>query len=280
MRESSGTGGAVRGAFDSPAGRAVGDAVGGLPYRIALAGGWIDQPFVSRHDPSPPGSMVVVSVHPDFRFMDYCGIGTSTRKIASRLWGSRLPGRPPEELVRELYNEENQGRADPSGSQDMVGLVHAGVSRIDYDFRHEGGIFPARVESNTEPAAAAWLQRVLHVLPVAQRPAGYSPLDVKNIVPSWVRRLGQSGSDCYTAISGCDLAGLQESMNECMRAWTALLPGTVRHHTITVDLEGILAAYQAEYGGAMYSGCGGGYLLVATERDVPGSFHVRVRTAG
>jgi hypothetical protein len=235
---------------------------------------------VSRHDPSPPGSMVVVSVYPDFRFMDYCGIGTSTRKIAERLWGSRIPSRPPAELVRELYHEENRDRPDPSGSQDMVGLVYPGVSRIDYDFRHEGGIFPVHVESNTDAAAAEWLQSVLHVLPVAQRPAGYSPLDVKNIEPSWVRRLGQSGSACFAAISRRDLAGLQASMSECMRAWAALLPGTVRHRTITIDLEGILGAYHAEYGGAMYSGCGGGYLLVATDREVPGSFHVRVRTAG
>jgi hypothetical protein len=253
------------------------DVIGGLPYRIALAGGWIDQPFVSRCDPSPPGSMVVIAVHPDFRFMDACGIGTSTRKIAQKLWGSRIPERPRDELVRELYKEENKDRTEPSGSQDMVGLVYPGVSRIDYDFGHEGGIFPARVESNTDLAVAKWIQRVIHILPVAQRPAGYSPLDEKNIEPSWVRRLGASGRACYDAIAARHLRGLQESMNECMRAWEALLPGTVRHPTISVDLEGILRRYQSEYGGAMYSGCGGGYLFVATERDVPGSFRVRVR---
>jgi hypothetical protein len=254
-----------------------GSVIGGMPYRIALAGGWIDQPFVSRHDPSPPGSMVVIAVHPDFRFMDSCGIGTSTRKVAQRLWGSRIPARPPAELVRELYDEENSGRAEPSGSQDMVGLVYPGVSRIDYDIRHEGGIFPARVESCTDPGVAEWIQRVIHILPVAQRPAGYSPLDVKNIEASWVRRLGASGRACFESLAARDLRGLQESMDECMRAWAALLPGTVRHPRITVDLEGILRHYQAEYGGAMYSGCGGGYLFVATDREVPGSFRVRVR---
>jgi hypothetical protein len=254
-----------------------GSVIGGMPYRIALAGRWIDQPFVSRHDPSPPGSMVVIAVHPDFRFMDLCGIGTSTRKVAQRLWGSRIPARPPAELVRELYNEENKARREPSGSQDMVGLVYPGVSRIDYDIRHEGGIFPAQVESNTHPEVVQWAQRVIHILPVAQRPPGYSPLDVKNIEPSWVRRLGASGSACFESFATRNLQGLQESMNECMRAWAALLPGTVRHPTITVDLEGILRHYQAEYGGAMYSGCGGGYLFVATDREVPGSFHVRIR---
>jgi hypothetical protein len=29
---------------------------------MALAGGWIDEPFVSRHNPEPPGFMVVVSL--------------------------------------------------------------------------------------------------------------------------------------------------------------------------------------------------------------------------
>jgi hypothetical protein len=36
--------------------------IGSMPYRMALAGGWIDQPFVSRHNPSPPEAMVVVSI--------------------------------------------------------------------------------------------------------------------------------------------------------------------------------------------------------------------------
>ena len=46
------------------------DVIGGIPYRLALCGGWMDQPFVSERDPSPPGSMTVVAVEPDFRFMD------------------------------------------------------------------------------------------------------------------------------------------------------------------------------------------------------------------
>jgi hypothetical protein len=250
---------------------------GGLPYRLALAGGWIDQPFVSSLDPAPPGSMVVVSVHPDFRFMDYCGMGTSTRKVANSIWGAALPSRPPSDLVRELYEAENSGKSEPSGSQDMVGLVYPGISRIDYDASYEGGVFPVRVEGNHDPETASWLERVMHILPVAQRPAGYAPLGVKNLSAGWVRRLGASGAACFSSIILRDLAGLQASMNECMLCWETLLPQTVGHPTITVDLAGILEHYQREYGGAMYSGCGGGYLYIATEREVPGSFRIRVR---
>lgn len=253
------------------------DIIGGIPYRLALCGGWIDQPFVSERNPSPPGSMTVVAVEPEFRFMDYAGMATSTRKVASRLWGRSLPDRPPADLVRELYAEENRGKADPSGSQDMVGLIYPGIVRMDFDASREGGIFPVRVESCVDPSVAAWLERRVRILAVCQRPAGYNPLVAKNIEPGWVKRLGDSGRACFDSIVARDLAGLQASMNECMLSWEALLPATLRDPLIPLDLRGLLGHYRGEYGGAMYSGCGGGYLFIATDREVPGSFGFRVR---
>jgi hypothetical protein len=179
--------------------------------------------------------------------------------------------------VRILYDAENQGQAAPSGSQDMAGLIIPGISRLDYDFTCEGGYFPAHIESNNDPAVARWLEKVVHVLPIAPRPDHYSPLDEKNLDRDWVGRLGQSGKDCYAAILAKDPPALGASMNECMRCWEAILPGTVRHPAITVDLVGILSHYQSRFAGAMYSGCGGGYLYVVSEESVPGSFKVQVR---
>ena len=253
--------------------------IGKIPYRMALAGGWIDQPFVSKLNPSPPGSIVVVGVEPTFRFMDRSGIATSTREVARKLWNETLPDRDPQDLVRELYASENDGKPEPSGSQDMVGLIYPGVSRLDYDFRWEGGLFPAHIESNNDPGVGHWLEGVIHILPVTQRPKAYSPLGEKNLHPEWIQRLGQSGRQCFDAILAKDVESLGASLNECMRCWEALLPHTVRHPAITVDLLGILSYYQARYAGAMYSGCGGGYLYVASEDMVPGSFHVKVRLA-
>jgi hypothetical protein len=255
----------------------IAEAIGGIPYRLALCGGWIDQPFVSSLDPSPPGSMTVVAVEPDFRFMDCAGMATSTRKVAARLWGGRLPERPPAQLVRELYAEENRGKAEPSGAQDMVGLCYPGITRMDFEASVEGGVFPSVVQSSEDEAAIAWVERTIKIVPVAQRPAGYSPLGAKVLDPAWVRRLGASGRDCYEAILGRDLRGLQASMRECMLAWEALLPRTLRHPLIAVDLVGLMEFYRIRYGGAMYSGCGGGYLFVASDEPVPGSIAFRVR---
>ena len=69
-------------------------------------------------------------------------------------------------------------------------------------------------------------------------------------------------------------------MNECMQCWEAILPHTVRHPTLSVDLPAILGYYQSNIPGAMYSGCGGGYLYVVSERPVPGSIRITVRIAG
>ena len=221
--------------------------------------------------------MTVVAVEPDFRFMDYAGMATSTRKVASGLWGKYLPDKPPAELVRELYAEENRAKAEPSGSQDMVGLVYPGIVRMDFDASSEGGIFPVRIESCQDAGVVSWLEKNIKILHVSQRPAGYNPLIIKNLEPGWIRRLGVSGRDCYDSIVARSLSDLQSSMNECMLAWEAILPATLRHPLLQVDLVGLMEYYRKEYGGAMYSGCGGGYLFVATDRSVPGSISFRVR---
>jgi hypothetical protein len=253
------------------------DVVGNIPYRMAFAGGWIDQPFMSSANPNPPGSMVVVSLQPTARFMEFSGMGTSSRNVAMDLWGPNLPDREPADLIRELYAAENKGKPEPSGSQDMAGIVYPGVSRLDYDHAYDGGYFPIHVESCNDPGIADWLENVIYMLPIAQRPLGYSPLAEKNLDPDWVACLSKSGRDCYEAILARDARALGTSMNLCMTCWERLLPNTVRHPLLRVDLMALLAHYQDRYAGAMYSGCGGGYLYVVSEAPVPGAFQVKIR---
>jgi len=253
------------------------DLIGNIPYRMALAGGWIDQPFISRHNPVPPGSMVVVGLEPTLRYMDRSGMATSTRKVAMRLWNGALPEGDATGLVRQLYNAENDGKPEPSGAQDMAGLILPGVNRLDFDASIEGGYFPAHIETCRDSQVLGWIEEVFYFIPVNQRPAGYNPLETKNLDPEWILRLGQSGRDCFSALAVMDIRALGESMNECMRCWEAILPGTVRHPTIQIDLLGLLSYYQDRYPGAMYSGCGGGYLFVVSEEPVPGGFQVKVR---
>jgi len=142
-----------------------------------------------------------------------------------------------------------------------------------------GGVFPSHIESLNDIRRAGWLERVLHLLPVEPRPEGYNPLGEKCLNAEWIARLGQTGKDCFEAIRQMDAKAPGTSMNACMVCWEHLLPHTVLHPAVDVDLKAILEAYQDHYLGAMYSGCGGGYLFVVSEEPVPGAFKVDVRVA-
>ena len=89
----------------------------------------------------------------------------------------------------------------------------------------------------------------------------------------------QKGKDCFDAIVSKDAQVLGDSMVACMRCWETILPNTVRHSTIAIDLMAILNHYQKQYYGAMYSGCGGGYIYVVSDQPVPGGFQVKVKKA-
>ena len=66
-----------------------------FPYRICIAGGWMDQPWVSE---IYPGSVVVAQLWPTIEFNDRSGMATSSRKVAIEIWGNRYPDwRSPKE---------------------------------------------------------------------------------------------------------------------------------------------------------------------------------------
>jgi hypothetical protein len=160
----------------------------------------------------------------------------------------------------------------------MIGLIYPGISRLDYDYRVDGGVFPTQITSITNQRIARWLESVLHVLPVEPRPEGYSPLGEKHLDPHWIARLGRTGKDCFKAIRQMNLKALGMAFNQCMVCWENILPHTVRHPALKVDLKAVLHAYQREYPGAMFSGCGGGYLFVVSNKPVPGTFRIQIRT--
>ena len=114
-----------------------------------------------------------------------------------------------DQLVRELYEAENKGKAEPSGSQDMIGLIYPGVNRLDYDCAANGGVFPSHIESLASARHARWLEKVLNLLPIEPRPLGYDPLGTKQLTPQWVARLGRSGM----GLLRCD----QEDGRRCAR---------------------------------------------------------------
>ena len=101
-----------------------------MPYRIDLAGGWLDQPFVSKHYPGP---VITISLEPTIGFNERSGMASSTRRSAIDLWGPVLPVNNSEKLARILFCYDNPpGTDEISGSQDAIGIVFPGLNKANY----------------------------------------------------------------------------------------------------------------------------------------------------
>ena len=102
-----------------------------IPYRLDLAGGWLDQPSVSKYC---PGAVLTISIEPDYEFNDRSGMSTSSRKKAIELWQADIPEGDKEKLARTLSCFENPpGTKYVSGSQDSLGIVLSGLNRLYYN---------------------------------------------------------------------------------------------------------------------------------------------------
>ena len=96
-----------------------------LPYRIDLAGTWIDQPYVSKFN---PGWAITLSLEPIVEYNERCGMSTSTRNAAKDMWPHVLPLGKSEKLAEILFRYENKpGTKIISGSQDAVGICMPGL---------------------------------------------------------------------------------------------------------------------------------------------------------
>jgi cytidyltransferase-like protein len=76
-----------------------------LPYRIDLAGTWIDQPYVSKFG---SGWAITLSLEPVVEYNERCGMSTSTRNAAKKIWPNYLPFDKPEKLAEILFRYENE----------------------------------------------------------------------------------------------------------------------------------------------------------------------------
>jgi len=238
-----------------------------FPYRICIAGGWMDQPWVSEVH---PGSVVVAQIWPTTDFNDRSGMATSSRKVAAELWGGKIPEGNPVRNAQLLFGAENPpGSQYVSGSQDQLGIIVPGISRLDYD----GSYWPAHIENTLDKETCEWLSNVLQLIPLSPRPNGYDPLEIQDLKPEYVKELGDAGYKCYDAILQKDVNLLGESMTKTFYAWKKILPNTVPEWV----MEEMESKYIGKYPGAITSGCGGGYAVVASEKPIEGAMKIKVR---
>ena len=121
-----------------------------IPYRIDLAGGWMDQQSVNM---LYPGSVITISIEPDYDFNDRSGMSTSSRKKAIELWRTNIPDGDREVLARTLFCFENPpGTVYVSGSQDSLGIIMPGLNRFHYNNNY----WPEKMDHVTENDILEW----------------------------------------------------------------------------------------------------------------------------
>jgi cytidyltransferase-like protein len=238
-----------------------------FPYRVCIAGGWMDQPWVSE---IYPGSAVVAQIWPTIDFNDRSGMATSSRKVAQELWNQNFP---KGDLIRNaqlLFGAENPPYSKYiSGSQDQIGILVPGVNRLFYN----GGFWPERIDSCVDPETCDWLSNVLHLIPLEPRPEGYDPIKVRNLQPDIIKALAESGNSCYDSIMRKDVVGLGKAMTQTFLSWRKMLPFTVPDWV----LEEMENKYLYNFPGAITSGSGGGYAVVASETMIEGAIKIKVK---
>ena len=70
-------------------------------------------------------------------------------------------------------------------------------------------------------------------------------------------------------------------MSLCTRSYLKILPHTLKHPTLSAfDYVKFQEYYQQRYPGAMFSGCGGGYMIIVSDEPVEASFKIKIRTEG
>jgi cytidyltransferase-like protein len=237
---------------------------GQMPYRIDLAGGWLDQPYVSEHH---PGAVVTISLEPTIEFNERSGMASSTRRAAIDLWGPKLPVGNHEKLAKTLFCYDNPpGTKVISGSQDSIGIVFPGLAKAYY----EGKYWPSGIEHVRDEALLHFVESSLHLISLGPRYPAYDVLTDTKFSRELARALAVAADQCWDAILRRDVADFGRALRESFEAQVAMFP-----HMLNDRIAELIDVYREQACGWKLSGAGGGGYLILVS-DVPISDATRV----
>jgi len=239
-----------------------------MPYRIDLAGTWIDQPYVSKFC---PGWAITASIEPTIEFNERSGMATSTRNKAIELWNDHLPMERPEKLAKLLFRYDNvPGASEVSGSQDSIGITLPGINRFFYE---KGEYWPSRFETISDPAIIKWLEERLYMITLWPRSANYNVLQKTNINETNVQKLAQAASDTWEGLISMDMKKFSRGFLASFESQVRMFPEMLNER-----IEKIIAGYTKDALAWKLSGAGGGgYLILISEKPIPDSFRIKIR---
>jgi cytidyltransferase-like protein len=238
-----------------------------IPFRIDLAGGWLDQPFVSQHY---PGSVLTISIEPTIEFNDRSGMASSTRRRAIELWHTDVPGGDKEKLAKTLFSYENPpGTEIIAGSQDALGIVLSGLNNLHYD----GEYWPYKIDSVLEESILRFVEDHLFLVTLEPRESTFSVLENTNLSRGGAKRLAEATDDCWSAILSKNLADFGNSFARSFEAQVAMFPNMADD-----TIRSIIDQYRSRALGWKLSGAGGGgYLILISQKEIENTIRIKIR---
>lgn len=241
-----------------------------IPYRLDLAGGWLDQPFVAKLGAGP---VLTISLEPVIEFNERSGMASSSRRRAIELWQTDLPEGDLEKHARMLFAFENPpGTHIFAGSQDAIGIVYPGLNRLDY----LGDYWPQKITCEHDETILRWLEDHLYLVPLGPREGDFDVFKHRDIVPAKVARLATAASACWDAILAMNLEEFGRQVRASFEAQVALFPAM--NNTAIQEL---IDQYAPRALGWKLSGAGGGgYLVLVASAPVARTLKLTIRRAG
>ena len=238
-----------------------------IPYRIDLAGGWMDQPYVSQY---ASGSVLTICIEPDYEFNDRSGMSTSSRKKAIELWQSDIPDGDKEKLARMLFCFENPpGTKYVSGSQDSLGITMPGLNNLYY----EGGFWPTEIKSVLDDHVLDWIEQRLWMVPLYPRHKDYDVLANTHIDLVNAKQLSEATEACWNALFLQDAVAVGKAMTRSFEAQIVMFP-----NMISTDILAQIESYKNRVLGWKISGAGGGgYMIFFSEEPLENAIQIRIR---
>ncbi len=238
-----------------------------IPFRIDLAGGWLDQPFVSKYF---PGAVITINLEPDVQFNSRSGLSTSSRNAAIEMWGNQYPADNPEKLAKMIFRYENKpGAKYISGSQDAIGIVFPGLNRLDYN----NDYWPNHIETVIDDDILDFIEKHLFMLQLFPRKDQFDVLSETEIDLENVKALSNAANNCWNALLRKDLKAWGQATTDSFNAQIKMFP-----RMIDSEILSVLDKYKDKVQGWKLCGAGGGgYFVFVSETPVENTFGIRIR---
>lgn len=238
-----------------------------IPFRIDLAGGWLDQLSVNS---LYAGSVLTVSIEPTIEFNNRSGMSSSTRNKAIELWKAQLPEGDNEQIAKILFSYENPpGTKNISGSQDALGIVLPGLNNLHYDQSY----WPYKIDSINEEEILAWIEKHLYLIPLDPRDNDYDVLKNTNITKEGAKELSDAALACWNSILNKDLENFGKSFLASFNAQIKMFPNMVDDVLLST-----IQKLTANALGYKLSGAGGGgYLILVSEQAIDNAIQIKIR---